>query len=177
MIIRKFQNSDAERIKVIYQLAFAGYPWFENLSQEEVNLRWQTQSARRGFTCLVAEIDNEVVGATWYDIITLEELRLERGDDLANFAENFSGCDIVWLRETCVHPEFHGRGIARALKEAVIASIQQINQPRLLLTRMREDNYAIIKINISLGFTRTMIKMPCSLTKGKFHEHWYKKLN
>ena len=35
--------------KQMYQQAFAGYPWFENLSDEEVFRRLDTQSSYPGF--------------------------------------------------------------------------------------------------------------------------------
>jgi len=43
----------------------------------------------------------------------------------------------------------------------------------LVLTRMREDNHGIIKINRELGMKGTGIYVPCSLTPGMNHQFWY----
>ena len=50
-------------------------------------------------------------------------------------------------------------------------------EPILLLTRMRDDNKAIIKINEKFGLKRSGIRMPSSVEPSdpsKFHEFWYK---
>ncbi len=65
MKIREYYLDDVSKIELIYQQAFRGFPWFENLSIKEVSHRWKIQSSKLGFRCLVAEIDGQVVGATW----------------------------------------------------------------------------------------------------------------
>lgn len=176
MKIREFHEEDVTKIQSIYQEAFKGFPWYENLSIEEVNRRWKMQSDKPGSNCLVAEIGQEIVGATWWDRITREQLLNERGEALVEFVKGFSGCDLVWLRETCVSPKFQGQGIAYALKQEVIEILGKSKKLILVLTRMREDNIGIISINTNLGFKQIGIKVPSSQIEGLFHEYWYKKI-
>lgn len=175
IVIREFLEKDVLSIQTIYREAFKGFPWFENLTDEEVQIRWQRQSTKKCFSCVVAEVDERLVGATWWDTISPEQLLVERGIRLADFVGNFYGFDLVWLRETCVRPKYQGQGIAQALKLAVIGKLAILNKPILLLTRMREDNLPIISINRKLGFKRTGIKVPSSQIAGVYHEYWYKK--
>ena len=37
-----------------YKLAFASFPWYESLSDKELQKRWHTYRTRPGFRCLVA---------------------------------------------------------------------------------------------------------------------------
>lgn len=129
-----------------------------------------------GFNCLVAEINKQVVGATWWDKIAINQLFVERGKDLVKFVNKFSVHELIWLRETCVNPEFQSRGVATILKQEAIARLENADKPSLLLTRMREDNAVIISINTNLGFNRTGIKKPSSQALGIYHEYWYKEV-
>lgn len=177
MKIRDFLENDVDKIQAIYQQAFTGWPWYEYLSAQEVGRRWEIQRVKFGFGCLVAEISKQIVGATWWDIISPEQLLIERGVELADFVNKLPGHDLVWLRETCVNPEFQSRGIASLLKKEAMARLESFNKSTLLLTRMREDNVVIISINTNLGFNRTGIKVPSSQVTGVFHEYWYKEVN
>lgn len=173
MKIRPLLLSDGEEIIRIYREAFAGYPWFENLSYEEVSQRWSTLRNKRGLQGLVAEIDDVFAGVMWWDKPTIDELREERGRYLSDFVEPhaISGYQLVWMRETIVSPSFQNRGIAKALKEEAMRAL--VLERRILLTRMRCNNHAIIRINEQQGMRRTGITVPCRLDDTKYHEYWY----
>jgi hypothetical protein len=100
--IRELKEEDVPVILKIYREAFRGYPWFEDLSEEIVSSRWSSDSAKHSFSCLVAEIDEKVIGATWWDVLTHKELASERGELLVNFSKKFDNTIIVWERELIV---------------------------------------------------------------------------
>ena len=62
MKIRSYLKKDIIKIKLIYKQAFAGSPWYESLSNQEIKYRWRNQSSKLGFKCLVAEINKQVAG-------------------------------------------------------------------------------------------------------------------
>ena len=173
MVIRNFQPSDVPRQLAIYQAAFAGYPWFENLSDDTVQKRWQSDSAQPGFKCLVAIIDDIVVGAVWWNELTKSNLLLERGQAIVDFVtEKYPDRPLIWERETMTDPAYQGRGIASALRVELLSQISRNGQPLMILTRMRDDNFAIIKIAQKVGFSRTGIRLPSSASKDIYHEYW-----
>ena len=112
-----------ENVALVYKKAFAGSPWFEDLSDVEVRARLQKNSSKNGFQAFIAEGQNgEVAGALWCDMPTIEELATERGQELASFAVktcNESNLhNIVWEREVLVDPLFQRQGIATRLRVA-----------------------------------------------------------
>lgn len=177
MTIRPIVTADAQRIKIVYQHAFAGYPWFEDLSEDEVGDRWSVMIEKPGFSGLVAEVNDMAVGATWYDQPTIDGLAEERGSQLADFVRSLDTAHrvLVWVRETVVHPAFQGKGIARRLKAESVKGL--VERPCVLLTRMRSNNHAIIKLNRDQGMMPTGITLPCSLDNNHFHEYWYQLLD
>ena len=94
MTIRLFDPEDRERILDIMQAAFAGFPWFEALSRDEVVRRLDSQMSLPEFEAIVAENDDGIVmGAHWFDRISFSRLRQERGEELAHWvAERFVDC-------------------------------------------------------------------------------------
>lgn len=173
MKIRNYKKEDDKKIMRVYQKAFTGFPWFENLSNEEVKRRWNEHKTKQGFRCLVVEERNRIVGATWWDTPTLEELRLERGDKLADFVQKKASKFIVWIRETCVDPVFQGREIGKKLKYRALEEIRRSKLHWIILTRLRDDNSPITRLNSLLGFQRTGIRMLSSQKNNIFHEYWY----
>lgn len=171
-MIREYREEDRMAVEEVYRLAFAGPPWYEQLSSEEVARRWQKCVSERGFGCLVAEIAGQVIGFTCWDEPTLAGLAQERGEALANFAAKRNR-PVVWFRETCVDPSRQGEGVARRLKDAVVLYVSGTKRSYLALTRLRDDNTRIIRLNESLGFQRTGIRVPSSQVSGLFHEYWY----
>lgn len=174
MVIRSFQSSDVPIILTMYQAAFAGYPWFENLSDEVVRNRWQNNSLQPGFRCLVATIDGVPVGAIWWDKPTLASLISERGQVLGDFVwGRYPDESLIWEREVITDPSYQGRGIAAALRIEFLRQVADAYRPFVVLTRMRDDNLAIIKIAQRLGFARTSIRRPSSANQDIYHEYWY----
>lgn len=172
--IRQLCESDSGAILELYREAFAGPPWNETLPDAELTCRWFTALAKTGFGCLVAEEARQIIGATWWDILTLEVLRQERGDALVEFAKTHQPEKLVWLRETMVLPGYQNQGVARQLKTVALTSICSSNkQPILILTRMREDNLPIIYLNQNLGFKKTGLHVQSSQKADTQHEYWY----
>lgn len=174
MFIRALTLEDAGLIKVIYKRAFAGFPWFEDLSDEEVESRWQTQINKPSFQGIVALEDDVISGAIWWDYPTLDTLRTERGNLLANLSlELCAGKGLIWEREVIVDPELHCLGIGSRLRSTFIENLKTRSENKLILTRMRDDNTGIIKIAERLGFKRSGIRLPCSIKPEVCHEYWY----
>lgn len=175
MNIREYRAEDSGGVQEVYQRAFAGLPWYEQLSDEEVARRWLACSTRRGFFCLVAEAVGQVIGFTCFDTPTLPELEQERGEALAKFTSASGQERVVWIRETCVTPEFQGKSLARVLKEAAWSKLCDDKKSAIVLTRMRDDNTRIIHLNETLGFRRTGIRLPDGLIPSVFQEYWYRR--
>lgn len=167
-------QQDGMVIRLIYQNAFAGFPWHETLSDAEVQRRWEDYRSKRGSQALVAERDEAVIGALLWDQPTLDELGIERGETLARFAEEHLGPNtiLVWEREVIVSPAARGQGIGTALRRSFLNRISGTTAT-LILTRMRDDNLPIIHIAKKLGFLRTGIRVPSSQIPDVSHEYWY----
>ncbi|HBW74407.1 MAG TPA: hypothetical protein DEF59_04070 [Candidatus Magasanikbacteria bacterium] len=174
MKIRTMRPADEEIIRAMYRDAFAGAPWFEKVPEEEVLMRWESHRGKIGFSCLVAEEAGELMGATWWDTLTIDALSAERGETLAEFAlrEGTKAERIIWIRETVVFQRFQGRGIARMLKAASLEVISA-EAKSLILTRMRDDNMGILHVAQRFGFKRTGIRMPSKSNPDVWHEYWY----
>lgn len=174
MIIRKYRPGDEIYIKSIYRACFSGPPWNQEVTEEEAAARWQDHSSRPGFTCLVAEENQRVIGASWFDAVSREILAQERGRELVDFATSIHPTlPLVWIRETIVDPAYQGREVASQIKERVIQEIKERLAPVILLTRMRDDNTKIVRANEKLGFKRAGINVASKTTPGLQHEYWY----
>lgn len=138
-------------------------------------IRWQACCNKPGFECLVTEHDGLVVGFLSWCTPTLEELKKERGSELAVFAAKYR-LPIVWLEVICADPDYQRQGIARRLREDAIYSFQDRvcgGMVCLWLTRHREDNIPIIRLSQSMGFRPVGIRVPSSQVPGLHHEYWY----
>lgn len=202
MRIRHFDWRDECAIRRVYKRAFAGFPWYEELSDGEMQRRWEDWRTKRGAWALIAEQDEEIVGALLWDGPTLNELRAERGETLTRFAQKlvwprtvlaldelhfdhrerlirFSQerlrphTNLIWEREVIVDPRAQGHGIGTTLRRVFLYRMVSDNATVLVLTRMRDDNLPIIRIAEKLGFLRTDIRVPSSQIPGVFHEYWY----
>jgi L-amino acid N-acyltransferase YncA len=172
--IRDFRWTDVIAIHRAYQGAFAGFPWYETLSDAEVQRRWESYMSKRGFRVLVAEWFGEVVGALLWDAPILDELRVERGEILARFAERHLGFKtlLIWEREVFVSPDAQRKGIGTELRRSFLDRMRE-TATTLILTRMRNDNLPIIHIARMFGFSPTGIKTPSSQAPGVSHEYWF----
>lgn len=169
-----------DQIETAYQNAFSGHPWYENLSVQEVRKRLDKDQSRSGFNAFIAEnTDGCVLGGLWYDTPTIDELRITRGESLADFATNIFKEEaiqsFVWERELIVDPQFQRQHIATDLRENFLDHLKdRYPQGVLILTRMKEDNLATIKIAQNLGYSPTGIKIESSTFPGQYHQYWYK---
>ncbi|MDP3964885.1 MAG: GNAT family N-acetyltransferase [bacterium] len=154
--------------------AFACHPWFEELSFAEAATRWVETTRRRGFHCLVATQDHRLVGAIWWDSPAISELKNERGTALAAFAVRHleRNTTLVWIRDLIVLPDRQGQGIGHQLRQKMIEHCVSKNSV-LFLTRIRNDNTSMIRMNHAMGFLRSGITVPCSLKPDVLHEYWY----
>lgn len=174
MLIRRHEERDVPQIKKVSRVCFSSGIWKNPRTEERMEKRWQEHSSKPGFTCLVAEEESRVVGASWFFSISPEELSQKRSKELRSFVELVnSKLSLVWIGETFVDPAFQGRGIASKLTESVMQKIEDNFAPAIALTRMRPDNALIIRINENLGFKHTDIQVPSKKTENLSHEYWY----
>lgn len=169
-----------DEIAELLRQSFAGAPWFENLSEQEALARIESYIQKPGFEAILALGQSGVVAAgLWYDTPSLDHLSAERGADLADFAaitldrEDAEG--IVWEREVVVSPNFQGRGLATGLRGEFLHTVAtRTANSALMLTRMRDDNVAIIAVAQKFDYERTGIRVPSSQNPDVSHEYWYK---
>jgi len=171
--VRPFRPEDELRVLAIYQAAFSGPPWDESLPMSTVRSRWSFYRDKRGFRPMVAVMDGQLVGAIWWDTPTLSELATERGSDLALFAgQKLGKGQLIWEREVITHPDYQKQGAATALRKTMLKMVAR-EKTALVLTRMRQDNLAILKVATNLGFQQTGFTAP-SKQPGIVHQYWYK---
>lgn len=167
-----------EKLVTAYRRAFAAYPWYENLSKEQVIERWQCYLAQKDSQGLVYFNDNadiDLGGAVWWDCPSQEVLLSQQGEILLDtYKKNFFPRKIIWERGIIVDPSFQNKGIASLIRSRFIFEIEQWEVNSVIFTRMRADNFGIMRIAEKLGFYRTGIKMPSSLNPSTFHEYWYR---
>jgi RimJ/RimL family protein N-acetyltransferase len=174
MKIRAYRESDVRAILETYQRAFAGYPWFEDLSDEEILRRWTRDSSQPNFCCFVAEYDGLAVGTLYGNEMNISSLQYERGEKLENFvAMNYGEYKIFWEREVIVNPSHQGKGIAASLRRSLLDFLRQKLEKTIILTRMRSDNFAIMKVASKVGYEMIEITLPSSQKEGVFHRYWY----
>lgn len=169
-----------DEVAEIYRLAFQGAPWLETLSIEEVLDRIKAHSLKPGFRALIKKSPTgNIVGSLWYDTPRLEDLRRERGEELASAVEKLQTdlniSDLVFTRETIVHPSVQGGGIGSGLRQRFLEDLAySYFEGVLVLTRMRDDNHPIIKIAENMNYIRTGVRVESTQASGTFHEYWYR---
>jgi RimJ/RimL family protein N-acetyltransferase len=172
MFIRTIFPGEETRVWNLCQRSFAGFPWFETMPDEAIQNRWRQHNARTNFCCLVAEINTQIAGVSWFHEITDDELELEKDKALREFATtNFPAVTRIWVDATVTDPDFQKSGVATQLKVKLLEMIRTSYPETCILTRMRDDNVGIIRINERFGFKRTGVKV---LGKNDIrHEFWY----
>ena len=167
-------EKDIPVLKDMYRLAFAGFPWHEELSSEEIDSRFDKQQSMRGFSGLVGEKGSSIATAHWWDSPTIVDIANERGQELAMFAEKMLADhqSLFWERELLTHPDFQKQGFGTIIRTAFVDKLMRENTSFIVLTRMREDNLPTIKIAQKLGYQGTGIKTPCNIS-SYLHEYWY----
>lgn len=174
MLIRPFRQKDVPEILIAYKEAFEGFPWNQTLEEDLVAGVWNDHSNRPGFACVVGTVDDSIVAMAWWDTPSVDELRLERGEELVAFARGLNAPPrpIVWEREVLVRPIYHGHGFGREIRVRAHEIIRSGYPNALVLTRMRDDNTPILSIGTKMGFARTGIRMP-SRNPTTAHEYWF----
>jgi hypothetical protein len=174
MQIRTYQQGDVDRIKEIYALAFKQPPWTqEPTDKQSVSARWQKSAARLGFKCFVAESDNRVIGALWFDTPSDADFIAENRKELVEYIRfRYQASAIHYIRETIVDPVFKKKGAAQLLKAYVLADVAQSDPGAIVCTCMRDDNPGIIRVNLKFGFVRTGVFKPSGTTPGITYEYW-----
>lgn len=167
-----------------YADAFRGYPWFENLSTKEAQTRMEKDMVQPGFDGIfLLDKDRNAAGALWYYLPDTEKIRMigkSGGEALVNFVGKVNeqqSTTVVYFADTFVAPQYQGKNLSAYLKSMAMEKLQKKadrDGSLLLLTRMRDDNFAIIKINEELGMERSGVRVPASGKPGLFHEFWYK---
>jgi GNAT superfamily N-acetyltransferase len=169
-----------EEIAEMLREGFAGFPWYEHLSIDESLRRVNEYALKQGFESFLAEDPNgKIVGGLWYDTPSVDQLEIERGKPLADFAQQLCNQheieDLVWERELIVRPDYQGQRVGTRLRETFISYVsKQYPEGVIILTRMREDNPGTIIIAERLDYQQTGIRVPSSQKAGVFHEYWYK---
>jgi GNAT superfamily N-acetyltransferase len=135
--------------------------------------RWLRQQKESNFHCLLIEVDEQVRAVSWFHDISHQAVETNKGKKLFDFVKgNYPDRPCVWVDATVTDPEFQGRGMATELKQKVLERISNLYVNALILTRMRDDNVGIIKVNEKFGFLRTGVKVS---GKDKVcHEYWYR---
>lgn len=163
-------------VKGLIRDAFSGFPWYETLDDVELERRWRSYVSRPGFTGLLAcEEGHSAVGACWWDETSADSIRLERGDELADFAIGRlpdKGRHIIWERDILVRVSDQRKGYGRQLRTGFLDRITT-DGAMAVLTRMRDDNLPTLKLAESLGFEPTGISEPCPVKPGARHQFWY----
>jgi len=187
--IRSFEEKDAGAIRFAYKQAFAGAPWFENLTDEQVMERWLKCYRHFGFAALVAFEHENLVGSHWRELMNVAEVAATWGNGLGRFAFDFlrrqapcppelmtvhPGGDIIWERHLSVLPTAQGKGVGTMLRRAFIERLSREPGNFLVLTRMRADNAASIRTAEKIGFVRTGVVMSSRSTPGVNHEFWFR---
>jgi len=140
------------QIAALLQLSFSGPPWYERLSEKEALARIESHVMKSGFEAILVVEDEQPIAALWYDTPSLDELREERGAELVDFVLQL-GADVkfdkvVWARESVVHPDHQGKGLATQLRRDFLSHLSREAKEgsSLVLTRMRDDNHAILAV-------------------------------
>ena len=179
-VIRLLQPADVPRVLAIYQDAFAGFPWYETLSDTELQARWKHDSEKAGFTAYVVEKDGLVVASGWHDAISIDQLRQERGNELADWVEQKLTIDpdrqVIWERELVVAQQYQRQRMATRLRGHSESNLKLSGNKFLVLARIREDNIASIRSARRFGFSKTGVRQAAS-TKPLKHDYWYRELN
>lgn len=168
------------QIEEMYARAFAGFPWYESLTPEEVRRRVRADMEKPGFRAFVATKEDGVVGAHWSDTPTLAQLTIQRGPQLGNFiVDNFPrGLPLVWERELMVKPDEQGNGVGTALRRNFLDYLEtQYRGGALVVTRMRDDNIPTLVTAQRCGFSDTSIRIPSSQTPGVNHGYYVRPIN
>lgn len=166
----------AQIVANLIQKAFDGFPWYEVLTKNECLNRILKDFMRNNFFGYILFVDNKPVAANWVDQPSIEQIRVERGEDLANFILNLGIDSILWERDILVDPYYQKKGYGTQIKKQLFGYLKHKYSGRYIFARLRQDNIGSIKICEKMGYKKTDILVPSSQIKGLFHEYFYLKL-
>lgn len=170
LLITQANLADFVDMVVMYQGAFSGFPWYESLTTEEVETHILNHMRKPGFGALVVKLDGISVGASWWNLPSLNDISVERGQELATFAEKRKFKNLVWEREILIRPEYQGRGYSVELRTSFLNGLPKGST--LVLTRMRDDNTPTLKTAQKLGFVSTGVKAKSS-GSDIYHQYYF----
>jgi hypothetical protein len=167
-------SSDYSEVHRVYKAAFAGLPWEEELSDEEIDRRLAYQFSKPSLSGLVMLEDNEIVAVHWHDILTLDGLFLERGRALTQWVQSsISGQPvIVWERSLIVHPDHQRKGHAQWLRSTFFYRLTNAATDHLVLTSLRDDNTGAIEAAKKLYMNKTGVSKPAK-ESGQMYDYWF----
>ena len=139
MLIRHATADDCAAIANIFNHAVlhTAAIWSDHTVDTENRLAWFYQRGNAGYPVLVACANNTVVGYASF------------GDWRA-----FDGFRHTVEHSVYVHPEHHGKGIGKALMEALIAEAKRIGK-HVMVAGIESQNAGSIALHHKLGFAIT----------------------
>lgn len=114
------------------------------------------------------------MGAIITDTLTNGELLNERGSQLAEWAVKRNWQTIGWGRQSIIMSNYQSMGLGSSLREMMISHLTQTKMYSGILTRMRDDNFRVLKIAEKFGYQRTGVRVKSSLGENIWHEFWYR---
>lgn len=173
--IEKNQNN-ADIIANLIKKSFSGFPWYEPLSKDECLGRILKDFQRNNFFGYLFYIEETPIAANWIDQISLPQIEEQRGKELASFVKKLGITYVWWGRDLVVDPAYQNKGYGSQIRIRTLQELKDRNKNSYIFTRMRQDNYASIKICEKLEYSKTGILVPSSQIKNLFHEYYYLKL-
>lgn len=171
--MRRIVGADLGDLCRLYADALSGPPWNNPVSLEAALEIVDAHMSLPGFDGLIYRSENDVIGASWWDKPTIEDVYRERGEELAAvLAGALKGRLLVWERELLVAPSHQGRGHGTTIRSEFLRVLAQSERSTLVATRMREDNLPTIRVAQKLRFRRTGIRVPSNSNPGLYHEYW-----
>ncbi|MDP2630552.1 MAG: GNAT family N-acetyltransferase [Candidatus Uhrbacteria bacterium] len=111
------------QIAKVYQTAFAGPPWYETWVIETIASDFTNEMNRPGAICVVAQIENDVVGFAWGYTVSSDDPNLDNHLDAHGTHVTLSG-DYFYLDECALAPDHQGKGVGKHLVRAIFAAQQ-----------------------------------------------------
>lgn len=163
----------AKIVAILIQKAFSGFPWYEILTKNECLNRILKDFKRNNFFGYILFVDNKPVAANWIDQLSIEQIKVERGENLANFVSSFGIDYILWERDILVDPYYQNKGYGTKIKKQLFGYLKHKYSGQYIFARLRQDNIGSIKICEKMGYKKTGILVPSSQIKGLFHEYYF----
>lgn len=178
----EFFRNNHEAVATAYYAAFQGPPLNEDPSIEEALADMSRYEDRAGFTAFLDYGPGIVRAGAWYYGLTPDEVATEKGAELRALAatlidkHTIPATNIVYQPVFFVNPTVQRRGLARPLHERMYGHLaEQTGHTALLLTKIRDDNHGIIKVNERLGNQRSEITQPVpGLPPAIQNRFWYR---